>query len=414
MRAIFVFLFFLSVSLLQAQYENDAGEDRISGLSISGLKRTKLSTVKRPLEKFIGLEVDKLDINEVLAAVINTGILEPISVEILAAVTGEKILTVQVREKWSIFPIPVVFVGTGGMSAGGAVYDANAFGLNDKLFLAGFYLSGGWLVTAGYIHASPGRRTPGWNIMTNFSQEDRHDGDQRDNDLRRFDLDSISFRAGLNFPLLENSDRLSASAHVSYGQKFLRNEEEAVNGPGEGMRLFGAGGGLSARRNSWDGFFLSREEASFSYTLHLSPDAASFQFFQFRGTWEKSLVPGFRLDLRTGLIFAPGVPILFESSPSATQVAILPRSFSAQNYAGVSAGLEKYLFRISSGTLSMSAAYQVAYSHGSILKNSLDHGPVGMISFYLSKLAIPALGLGAAYNVKENYFQGSFSLGMSF
>ena len=61
-----------------------------------------------------------------------------------------------------------------------------------------------------------------------------------------------------------------------------------------------------------------------------------------------------------------------------------------------------------------SAYYQLVYSNGSILGDSLDHGIAGKFSFYLSQLAIPAIGLGAAYNVKENYIQGIFSMGMSF
>jgi hypothetical protein len=39
---------------------------------------------------------------------------------------------------------------------------------------------------------------------------------------------------------------------------------------------------------------------------------------------------------------------------------------------------------------------------------------MGMLSFYLSKLAIPALGLGLAYNVEADFFQVFFSMGMSF
>jgi hypothetical protein len=139
-----------------------------------------------------------------------------------------------------------------------------------------------------------------------------------------------------------------------------------------------------------------------------------FHSIQFQGIWEKSLVPGFRLNMRTGIVFEPDVPILFESSPFAAQVAILPRDFSARNYAGISAGLEKYLFQFSAGTISISAAYQLVYSQGSILGNSLDHGVTGILSFYLSRLAIPAVGAGFAYNVKEHFLQGSFSMGMSF
>jgi hypothetical protein len=187
-----------------------------------------------------------------------------------------------------------------------------------------------------------------------------------------------------------------------------------MNGPDRGLNLFSAGLGFSLSKNSWDGYFLSQEETSLRYTFNKIQNNSYFQSIQFQGIWEKSLIPGFRLNIRTGLVFEPSVPILFESSPSDAQVAILPRDFSARNYAGISVGLAKYLFKFSAGTLSISAAYQVVYSQGSILEHSLDHGVTGMLSFYLSRLAIPAVGAGFAYNVKEHFLQGSFSMGMSF
>jgi hypothetical protein len=188
----------------------------------------------------------------------------------------------------------------------------------------------------------------------------------------------------------------------------------AMNSPEAGQRLFGIGGELSFQRNSWDGYLLSQETASFRYFYRTALDGFSYHSIRFRGIWERSLVPGFRIITRTGLLYEPQAPVLFESSPFAAQVAILPRYFSARNYAGLSAGLEKHILKTSVGTLSFSTAYQLVYSQGSILRNSVDHGPMGMLTFYLNRLAIPAVGLGVAYNVKENYLQGSFSLGMSF
>ena len=404
-------IFFYSVSF---PYADDSGENLITAISITGLKKTRLSTAERPLRKFIGTEADRLDINEVWAAVMNTGILEPLSVEIRPGIGGENILAVSVHEKWSIFPIPVVMISTAGVSAGGAIFDANAFGLNDKLFIAGIYHSDGWMLTCGYTHAPAGRRIPGWNLGGSFSREERHDRDQSNKDLRRFEQDSISARAGLNFLLIENSDLLSVSSNFSYEEKLLRNSENAMNGPDEGLRMFGTGAGISIGKSNWDGYLLSQESASLHYSFKAAMSGTVFQSVRFRGVWEKSIVPGFRFNFKTGLLFDPAAPVLLESSPSAAQVSILPRSFSARRYAGASAGLEKYLFKLSAGTFSVSGAYQLVHSHGSILGDSLDHGVAGMFSFYLSRLAIPALGLGASYNIKENYFQGNFSMGMSF
>jgi hypothetical protein len=33
---------------------------------------------------------------------------------------------------------------------------------------------------------------------------------------------------------------------------------------------------------------------------------------------------------------------------------------------------------------------------------------------YLSRIAVPAVGLGVAYNVRAEYLQGTFTVGMSF
>ena len=401
--------FFCAVSFLTAQSESSDGEERITAISISGLKRTRLSTAERPLHKFIGLKAVEIEPDEVQAAILTTGVLEPISVEI----EGQT-LAVTVREKWAIFPVPVFMVSSAGIMAGAAYFDANAFGLADKFFLAGMYQTNAWSVSSGYIHGSPGGHIPGWNVMGGYSRGEQYDRDQNNNDLRRFDFDTISFGAGLNIPLLKDSDLLNASTQFSFISTSLRNTEEAFNGPDRGLHAFGAGEELSIRKNRWDGYFLSQRAASLRYSGRFPLDGSPSQSIRFQGAWEQSLIPGFRLNTRGGFLFDPNAPIVAESPPFVAQVAILPRDFSARNYAGASLGLEKSIYKFSFGTLSVSAAYQLVFSQGSILGTSFDHGCVGMITFYLNRLAIPALGAGVAYNVSKNYLQGSFALGISF
>ena len=117
---------------------------------------------------------------------------------------------------------------------------------------------------------------------------------------------------------------------------------------------------------------------------------------------------------RGGFVFSPEAPPLFESSPRSVEVGILPQSFSAQNFLGGSAGLEKCIFKRSFGTLSILSSYQVVYSKGPILGERFDYGVLGGIQFYLRKLAIPAVGLGISYNLAADYMQGAFNIGMSF
>jgi hypothetical protein len=82
--------------------------------------------------------------------------------------------------------------------------------------------------------------------------------------------------------------------------------------------------------------------------------------------------------------------------------------------AGVSLGLEKSLFKFSFGMVSLWAAYQAVYSHSGLLPRQADHGPAAMLQMYFSRIAIPGVGLGGAYNVDKNTWQYAFNMGISF
>jgi outer membrane protein assembly factor BamA len=383
----------------------------ITELAIFGLKRTKPHIVEAVLEPFIGQSADTLDINAVHAAVLDTGILEPLTIEILDVESGDgKALAVTVREKWSIFPVPVFFVASETVSGGIFFADSNAFGLNDRFFLGGMYGVDGWMFMSGYMHS--GRKgLPGWSLSCSFARTERKDKNQRDEELRCFAFDTGGASAGLSYNL---TGTLGADLRVSYRQIMLRDGASSLHEPEAGARAFGVSAGLSARKSHWDGFLLSEESAGVNYGFTAGIEGFSFHELSLQLRYQKSLLPGFKAKLHTGLLYQPDVPVLFESSPYAAQVDILPSSFKARHYAGASFGLEKYIFKISAGTVSAMAAYQVVFSEGPVLGTCFDHGLAASIVFYLSRLAIPAMGLGLAYNVPAEHLQFSFSLGMSF
>jgi hypothetical protein len=278
------------------------------------------------------------------------------------------------------------------------------------------YGSQEWMLGAGYMHSSLRENFPGWRTSVFFSRQERHDTDQEKDDVRLFNLDSLSASGALSFSRRETGGiPLGFSLGLSYDQKILRDKESSLQAPASDLRTLGFEGGASVRWSSWDGYLLSEESASVDYTWYLGlAGSPSFHSLQLRLLWEKSLVPGLRFKFRSGGVYVPEAPVLYESSPSAAQVNILPGSFSAKNYTGLSLGLEQYLFKTSSGTLSVLGSWQGVFSQGSILGDQADQGVAGALSFYMSRLAIPALSVGAAYNISARYFQGSFSMGMSF
>jgi outer membrane protein assembly factor BamA len=384
----------------------------IVATQVIGLKRTRPQVAQAALRKFIGRDAARTDLNEIRAAILDTGILEPLNVEILDAEGGGKLIRVEVQDKWSIFPVPIFFVGSGGFQAGAAFYDANSFGLNHKTAVTGMYRSDGWMVYGMYAAPPGGNGIPGWSLSGAFSRNEREDQDQRqERTIRRFDLDSVNATGSLNFRFTDIS---GGSLRFGYAGRFLRETEDPLRAPDEDAQGLRMGAGLSLRKTSWDGYLLSEKSVSLGYAWFLGLGSPSFHSLSFDGTLQHSVFPGFRTDLRSGMVYEPEAGPLFESGPSSARVNILPRSFSARHYAGFSLGLEKYLYKFSFGTLSLLAAWQMAYSYGPILEGQFDQGIAASLSLYLSKLAIPALGAGVAYNVTHEKFQFYFSMGMSF
>ncbi|MDR1618321.1 MAG: hypothetical protein LBS06_04655 [Treponema sp.] len=386
----------------------------ITAIHIEGLKRTKVATAERPLRRFIGRNAAALDFNEIKAVVLDTGILEPLSVEIVETEAGN-ILSIAVQEKWAIFPVPVFFAGSGRVMAGAAFYDANAFGLNDKMAVMGAYQTNGWTTTMMYIHSPAGDWSTGWRAAVRFVQEEREDVNQKDETIRRFAIDSLAASGAL---LYHFTGPLSGAFRLGYTGHILETGGSPLLAPARGSQTIDLGPEFSIRDSEWDGCFLSERSAVFSYRYSAGINASgidspSFHSLSFQGIFEQSIVPGFRVNARSGLLWAPLAPVLSEFSPGAAEVAILPGAFSARHYAGISLGLEKYLFKISHGSLAFLTAWQMVYSHGSILGNQFDYGVSAAFSFYLSRLAIPAIGVGVSYNIPADFFQFSFSMGVS-
>jgi hypothetical protein len=364
------------------------------------------------LLRFIGRDASRLDIDEVFSVILDMGIFEVVSIRITGAAPDGKVLEVEVKEKWAIFPIPVFLINSGEIQGGAALYDANAFGINDKMALAGIYGAGGWMAMALYI-SPPAGSGFGWTLRGSFSRNNREDTDQKNRTYRGFKLDSISVQGSLSYPL---GELITASLRLSWLNYRITERILAAGGTDEKdlQQLVRMGPELRLKRGKWDGVFLSEESFTAAYFYSQGIGSPSFHTLQLRLAWEKSFIPGFRAVIRSAGVYSPGATALFESSPREGAVNILPPSYTARHLAGLSLGLEKHLVTFPFGILSALAAWQQVYSNGPVMENQFDYGPAVSVFMYLSKLAIPAMGGGLAYNVRAGHWQGFFSIGMSF
>jgi hypothetical protein len=367
-----------------------------------------------PLQTFIGRDAGSIDTNEVYAVVEGTGVLELVSVEVIDNQgTSGKTLAVTVKDKWSIFPIPIGSISSSGWGLGAVLMDTNAFGLKDTAMAVVMYSPGDWMATAMYIATPDGIGDLGWSVTGMFSLRENENQDQKGDVLRSYNSMSINPGAGLSYQL---SEFITPAFDLSYKYVALRDSDDPVNAPEKGVHGITLSPSVTLQMPSiWDGYFLNEKKASVKYEYTLVVDDTDVHAASLTAAFSHSILPGFRVIANSGIVFAtPSAAPFFSSSSTVSGVSILPQKYSAVNFAGLSAGLEKSIVKFKFGTLSLSASYQVVYSGGDLLSNQFDHGPAAMLQLYLSKVAIPGIGFGAAYNVPKNTWQIAASMGVSF
>jgi hypothetical protein len=382
----------------------------IVSTQVSGLKRTKPFIADNALEKFIGRDAKDIDFNDVRAAILDTGVLDPISVKVLEG-EGGAVLSVAVAEKWSFIPMPMVMANNGGSSYGLFLADLNAFGLKDQAAVGGMFGSVGKMGLLAYRMTPDKTGIPGGSLMFVFQDRERVFEDHKENTVLTFDSVEVTASLGIDHPI---TDKVQASFHVI----FANNYTDGPSAP-EGNRTLGFSPGISYRRSKWDGYLMSEYSANFSYTYNLALKNDSYHEIEGRIKAESPIVPGFLIKALGGFVFRPGAPLVAESLPRPARGEILPSKYAALHYMGLSMGFEKYVLQTRYGTISLFADWEMVISaHSGGLSNlteeNFDQGPVGGLHFYLSKLAIPAMGLSAAYNTATGKPQFAFNLGVSF
>jgi hypothetical protein len=387
--------------------------EAITAVSVTGLKRTLPRVAEYPLKKFIGQDGMAIDFNDVHAAILGMGILEPLSIGVEINPDGNgMILTVHVREKWAFLLLPLFSTDFSTVwSAGLDIMDNNAFGLNDKFVVTGTYGNTAWFASALYRYTPEREQFPGWHVMGMYGRKNERDTDQHGRVLRKFGQDTIMGGLGIQYPI---TGLLSASASVYLEHQSIREYEDSPNDPGERGLSGRISPALELSRTKWDGYLLLQQRAKLDYTFTLLTKAIPQHTVSLRGVYEYSILPGFKAGIRGGIRYTPDAPPGLESSASSVLVDILPGSFSARHYAGAAVGLEQYLFKFSQGTVAVLASYQTVYSYGPILAHEFDHGVSGGINFYLSRIAIPAMGFSVSYNVAKKELQYGLNMGASF
>jgi outer membrane protein assembly factor BamA len=377
----------------------------VEDIVFTGLKRTKPFIAERLLEKFRGLKPEEINENDVRAAIIESGILDPERIEFLPH-DGDDNYTLHavVVEKMSFFPIPLFLAGSSGWMAGLALADLNAFGIRDTFALTGIYSDDSWFVMGMYSHAGVVAAKPGFTLAASYSRHEFKASNARGEQLVGMKRAEIGASAGLTYQFT----RL-------WGGRFTlgynRNDIETLNRTDHTIT---ARPRIDIHSNNWDGYLLNRNSAAFEYEMKAVLDDTVYHRLGIVFNYDRSIFGGFRWTAKGGAVWSPEAGLFTETSPSAVSITVMPNDFRATAMAGLYAGVEKVLWRMNVGTLAILAAYEALASQSLSDGNTFDHGAFAGVQFYLRRIAIPAVGLGFSYNLVRETAQWNFSIGMRF
>lgn len=375
----------------------------VSGLEINGLKRTKSFVIERLLNRYIGRPVDEIDLNEIKTVLLKMELFDNIKVSVQDRSASQPRIVIEVEEKWSIIALPVFGATSDGIVGGVGFIDANAFGLADKIVAAALFKPSGWEGFLRYGSEPPDDHSFGWAASTALSKESTNVVDDTDNTILEYD----AFFLDSNFEIKRALGPVfSVSSSVG-----IREHAVGDDTPASG-RVLPVSLGAAARVSSWDGIFLSEKEISLQGGYSFGILGEGYAFVEGRAVVEQPLFPGLRAVVRAGAFQAADAPIVFEESPHAAGVAILPSDFRSPALAGISGGFEARILSIRSGTLSALAAYQLAIAKGGGVGNVFAQGPSFGVRLYFAKIAVPAVDIGLSYNRETDIWRATFGIGM--
>lgn len=396
------FLVFLALPL--------AARDVVS-ISIEGLRRTDRDVVLDLLPVAAGDPLDGVTEEDLRDRLIDSGIFAEVAVKFIPADPSSDAVAIEIAidEKWTLIPVPYFATDGDSFNGGLILFESNLFGRNKRLIAAG---SGGTAGAQGFAaFIDPSIFQSRWlgSLSAASGTSDRVARERDGTLVREFDAMQNSLGGSLGFAF---TDRLELVGFARYSawqiSEFRRGIDETRPADGSAIEW-----GLEA---GWQG---SRPYGSLRRGIDLRGEfrvPGEIDHWEVSGSGEAGIptVAGQRLRLVSRAGYG-SAPVIFQQDISARDgFRSLPYQASpAQRWAGGMVGYDVPIFQPDWGALVVSV-YGEGGSYGSEATGDQPYlGSGTAFRIYLRQVAVPALGVDAAWNLLDRTFVFSFSIGAS-
>jgi len=392
-----------------------SNEYYLSKIKVTGLKRTVYSTVLKIADIKTGIVVNENSPEEIRQDLLASGIFQnEIKVDLIPVSDTTANINIELRDRWTLIPLPVGFVSSDSWLAGAVFIESNLAGLNQTLVAGAFTGSEYFQGFGAWSNPSffGSKYSFGLSASYYFGLIEHLDI-SGENILASFDKSEISsrIRFGRSLPL-------GFSVEGSSGIKSLKSEEAT-----------GYLGTDSEYLLYWEnGFTLRYEDLIYKsffnegWSLKLTTDVSVI----LNG---KGYELGIEFNLSRNFILADRhllraeISAAWQNSSDTNSLYIggtegsraLPSGDVAVRYysSGV-VSFEPVIFKPKWGIFTLPVYYEAGlYRPLHTTKENVWHGPGIGFRFYVDKVAIPALGADFTWDLQNGGFKVAVSIGGS-
>jgi hypothetical protein len=387
------------------------GDAPIASIRVEGLRRTRPAVVEQWIDCKVGEPLSRCDLGEIYERLYRLAIFSDIDVALARGPKGVDVV-IRVKEKWTLYPVPMLWYSPRTQLAGLLLVEANLLGYNKGLAIGGVYTNRGWYTLAGYNDPNIGF-TDAWATLHGFLGSGLVENDARDATVEQsFDMTRFDLEGALGWTFW---DRLSPAwtsvlRVARVGATHVEGAEPAHDGTVAIQGFYLVWSDRRYRELYDEGMRLSAEV---QHAFPLDRATPAYDDVSFDGKWAYPAPLGGFVDVRAHAFTGP-LPIVFEERLGGLPGSrTLPGSglVAADRYGSLSVEYQVPFWTLSVGTASALVFGEVGRYARNAEPAVTYGGPGAGLRFYLKHVAIPAVGVDVGYETGSRLVQFSVSIG---
>lgn len=181
------------------------GDLPIAAIRLEGLRRTHPVVIDQFLHAGPGDLLSSLNVVDLYERLYGLAIFSSVAIELVP--TDDTVtIVIRIEEKWTLYPVPLIWLFEGTEVVGLVLAEANAFGYNKGLAFGGVYSNRGWYTIAAYVDPNIAFSSF-WGNLEGFAGSGFVENDAPDGHIAQsFDLTRVDVQYAVGYTLW---DRLS-------------------------------------------------------------------------------------------------------------------------------------------------------------------------------------------------------------